>query len=444
MKRYKDYRDSSVEWIGCIPKGWQCVALKHVSTIQNGSTPSSSEDKYWDGDVNWVTTDDLGKLKDRLIVNTRRTITKEGYESCGTRMASKGSVVISTRAPIGHIGILDIQACTNQGCKTVIPTAINNVYCYYFLKHARPFLESLGEGSTFKELPTGTLKSFYIPVPTIEEQTQIAQYLDHKTTQIDKLITDKEKLIELLNEERTAIINQSVTKGLNPDGPMKDSGVEWIGKIPNHWELKRLKFIGSAFGGLTYAPNNVVEENEGTLVLRSSNIQNGELSLKDNVYVNSKIPVKLTLKRGDILICSRNGSKNLIGKNICIDKDMEGSTFGAFMMIFRSPNWKFLKHYFNSSIFTSQSALFLTATINQLTTSTLNNFWIALPNSSTEQNEISRFIDDKNREIDLIKKNAQQEIRLLKEYKTALISEVVTGKVDVRDEVIAESTELVS
>src|SRR5690554_6020412 len=181
----------------------------------------------------------------------------------------------------------------------------------------------------------------------------------------------------------------------------KDSGIEWIGEIPEHWKVTRMKFLGNAIGGVTYSPNDVVEsKEEGILVLRSSNIQKSQLRLKDNVYIKAEVVDKKILLNGDILICSRNGSKHLIGKNICIDERTEGSTFGAFMMIFRSKNWKFLSHFFNSPIFKSQSGLFLTSTINQLTSGTLNNFYIAIPNSIEEQTSLANYLDVKTFKID--------------------------------------------
>ncbi len=157
---------------------------------------------------------------------------------------------------------------------------------------------------------------------------------------------------------------------------MKDSGVEWIGGIPGHWEVKRLKYIGESIIGLTYQPSEVIPNN-GTLVLRSSNIQNRKLNLSDCVYVDKEIPDKLKVRKGDILICSRNGSRALIGKNITIDESIEGSTFGAFMTLFRTNNYNFISKYFNSQVFSGQSGLFLTATINQLTINTINNFFVA-------------------------------------------------------------------
>ena len=211
----------------------------------------------------------------------------------------------------------------------------------------------------------------------------------------------------------------------------KDSGIEWLGEIPSNWKVTKLKFIGDAIGGLTYSPNDVVEnESEGKLVLRSSNIQDGKLSLKDNVYVNLDISEKLTLKKGDILICSRNGSQHLIGKNICIDERTEGNTFGAFMMIFRSKYFSFLNHFFNSPIFTSQSGLFLTATINQLTSSTLNNFYIAIPDSISEQTAIANYLDHKTTQIDTLIAKKEKFISLLQEERTAVINQAVTKGLD--------------
>ena len=207
----------------------------------------------------------------------------------------------------------------------------------------------------------------------------------------------------------------------------KKSGIEWIGDIPENWEVTKLKFIGVAFGGLTYSPNDIVDNpDSGKLVLRSSNIQNGKLELNDNVYVNIAVSEKLTLRQGDILICSRNGSKHLIGKNIVIDETMAGNTFGAFMMIFRSKSWRFLSQYFNSPIFTSQSALFLTATINQLTSGTLNNFLIAIPKTSEEQTQIAKYLEYKTNQIETLIANKQKLIELLQEERTAIINQAVT------------------
>ena len=223
-----------------------------------------------------------------------------------------------------------------------------------------------------------------------------------------------------------------MTKGLNPNVPMKDSGVEWIGEIPEHWEMTKLKYVGSAIIGLTYSPEDVADD--GVLVLRSTNIQNGKISLHNNVYVQKDIPEKLKTKIGDILICSRNGSRKLIGKNAQITKESENQSFGAFTTVFRSESNDFIYFILNSNLFEYQAGMFLTTTVNQLTTGMLNNFKIPFPPEKVRE-EIVENLKLKLEKVDQILSETLQSIELLKEHRTALISAAVTGKIDVREEV---------
>jgi type I restriction enzyme S subunit len=206
----------------------------------------------------------------------------------------------------------------------------------------------------------------------------------------------------------------------------KDSGVEWLGNIPSSWNKIKLKHKGDVIIGLSYKPDDVVNENEGTLVMRSSNVQNGKPTFNDNVYVQTEISDKLTTKEGDILICSRNGSRRLIGKNCLITKDIEGMTWGVFMTIYRSPYSKYMYWLLNSPIFKSQSGLFLTSTINQLTVSTLENMVLPFTENIDEQQQIVSFLDTKTSLIDSLIEKTQRKIELIKEKRTSLINEVVT------------------
>ena len=185
---------------------------------------------------------------------------------------------------------------------------------------------------------------------------------------------------------------------------MQDSGIECLGKIPMHWRATKLKNIGHCVLGVTYKPEDTIQEEIGHLVLRSSNIQNGKLCLNDCVYIKKGIASpKQIVNIGDILICSRNGSRNLIGKNIKICESLQGETFGAFMTIFRSKFSSkyndFIYYFFNSTVFDAQSGLYMSATINQLTTRTLSNFAIALPPIS-EQKAIADYLDKACQNID--------------------------------------------
>lgn len=211
---------------------------------------------------------------------------------------------------------------------------------------------------------------------------------------------------------------------------LKSSGVEWLGDIPKDWKLTKLKYLGDAIIGLTYSPLEIVDKDEGILVLRSSNVQNKKITFDSNVYVKKEISKKLLTKIDDILICSRNGSRNLIGKNALINENSKNLTFGAFMTIFRSKYNNYLFYIFNSDIFEAQSASFLSSTINQLTTGNLNNFKIVLP-LLDEQKRITDFLDEKSKIFDDAISKKEQLIAKLELAKQALISEVVTGKLKV-------------
>ena len=207
-----------------------------VTQILNGATPLSSRPAYWDGDIVWVTSDDLGKLKDRYIDNSSRRITQEGYNACGTTLAPAGSIVLSTRAPIGHLGILRVAACANQGCRLLVPQAATaSEFLYHVLVAARPSLEVLGQGSTFMELSRSKLSIFPIPFPPLPEQTAIAEYLDAYTAKIDTAIAAARREIDLLREYRTRLIADVVTGKVDvrevaarlPEEPPEEEA-EWV------------------------------------------------------------------------------------------------------------------------------------------------------------------------------------------------------------------------
>ncbi|MBI9061968.1 MAG: restriction endonuclease subunit S [Marinilabiliaceae bacterium] len=207
----------------------------------------------------------------------------------------------------------------------------------------------------------------------------------------------------------------------------KDSGIEWLGIIPEHWTQVRLKHIGESITGITYSPDDIVEQNSNSkLVLRSSNIQQGKLTLDNNVFVEKNIAHKYIIQKGDILLCSRNGSRDLIGKNILIDARTEGETWGAFMTVYRTQYYKFIYYFFNSQIFKALSSLFLSSTINQLTIGVLNDFIIAMPNNLPEQTTIAAFLDYKTAQIDALIEKKEQLIEKLKLKRQAIINEAVT------------------
>jgi type I restriction enzyme S subunit len=208
--------------------------------------------------------------------------------------------------------------------------------------------------------------------------------------------------------------------------------VEWLGEVPAHWEMKKLRFLGEARNGLTYSPEDIVDEGEGTLVLRSSNVQNMKIAFGDNVYVNKQIPKRIITRLNDILICSRNGSRALIGKNALIEENAAGLAYGAFMMVFRSEVNPYLFWVLNSQLFEYQSGSFLTSTINQLTVENINGFEIPLP-PVEERSAIIAYAKEQTSKIDVLIGQVESSLALIHERRAALISAAVTGKIDVRD-----------
>ena len=211
---------------------------------------------------------------------------------------------------------------------------------------------------------------------------------------------------------------------------MKPSGIDWIGDIPESWDVVRIKDIGTYRNGLTYAPEDITEDDNGTLVLRSSNIQNGKISYDDNVYVKCSVSPELMVKKGDIIICSRNGSRELIGKNAIIENSGLPCSFGAFMMAYRCSCPRYMYYILNSEVFSYYLGTFLTSTINQLTGNNFGNMKIVFCKDHNEQKKIVDFLDKECAQIDSIAADLEKQIALLQQYKKSLITETVTKGLD--------------
>ena len=426
MNTYSSYKDSGVEWIGDIPSEWDSLKLKYIFSEK----PITHNTELNCGSISFGRV--VFKDNDKVPISTKKSY-QEVLE--GEYLINPLNLNYDLKSL--RIGLSDIDVVVSSGY-IVIKNRIEISKSYYkWLLHIYDILHMKLLGSGVRQtISFNHISNSILTYPPLHEQQQISDYLDYKTLKIDTLIEKTQQKIELLKEQRTSLINTTVTKGLNPNVEMKDSRVEWIGEIPSEWEVVKLKFVGKVVIGLSYSPDNVVDEGEGTLVMRSTNVQNGKPSFHNNVYVNKDIPDRMVTREGDILICSRNGSRNLIGKNCIISKDIEGMTFGVFMTIFRSKYWKLIYWVLNSPVFKSQSGLYLTSTINQLTVSTIKNLTIPFTFNEREQQQIVDYLDKETSRIDKLVDIESKRIYLLKEYRQSLISEVVTGKVDVRDEVL--------
>ena len=416
MKQYESYKDSGIEWFGAIPIHWTLSKAKHMfhlvtDNVTDPALPKVALENIESGTGKYIKTesDFMGegvefKPNDILFGKLRPYLAK----------------VYKAEFPGQSVG--DIYVF--RGYNDQFPD-----YLKYLLL-SQPFI-SVVDGSTYgAKMPRANwdfISHLLLPNPPKEEQKAIASYLESKVSQIDIIIAEKEAMVEDLQSYRKSIITEAVTRGLNHDVPMRDSGIDWIGQIPEHWDVCKIKHTGSFDNGLTYSPDDIVED--GVLVLRSSNIQNGSIAFDDNVYVK-EVPEELMVNDGDIIICSRNGSAHLVGKCVYIDH-LENASFGAFMMRYRpSIHGKYAFYAFQAAT-SFYKGLYSTSTINQLTKAVIDQMFITVP-SNEEQALIADHLDKTLKSIDVSAQDLLSQIEDLKSYKASLITEAVTGKIDLR------------
>ena len=339
--------------------------------------------------------------------------------------------MFSVRAPVGDLNLADQTFGIGRGLCAIRPQQHWDArFAWWALLEACHQLNFVSTGSTYDAVATEDVGNLLVETTAPGAQRAIADYLDRETTRLDALVAAKERVLGLLAEKRRALITRAVTRGLDPDASLRDSGIPWLGKIPAHWELKRLKHVGRAIIGLTFDPADTVTDDSGVLVLRASNVQDQKIVLDDNLFVLMDIPEILRTRVGDILICSRSGSRALIGKNALIEQATAGLTFGAFMTVFRSPHNKYLFYIFNSPLFDFQAGAFSTSTINQLTVETLNSMEVPLPPPS-KQKAIVASLRERTSRLDRLVEATNRTITLLKERRAALIAAAVTGQLEV-------------
>lgn len=376
-------------------------------------------------------------LRRDLLRYIPRTLTN-GNEACRLR---RGDIVFADTSEdiegAGNCILIDTDDEVYAGYHTLVARPKNQnsgAYLARLFQSAawRSQIQSRICGIKVFSITRKILKGVSVLTPTEESQRKIVAYLDEKSAAIDARVAVLEKKLAAYKRLKTSIINRAVTRGLDPKAKLKDSGVEWIGKVPAGWDTRRVKDVGSAWNGLTYSPEDVCDEDNGVLVFRSSNIQDGRLDYTDCVYVDCNVANLARVKRGDVLICSRNGSAALVGKNALIETDVSAA-FGAFMLVFRGGREieKRYAHYvFNAQMFESYMGGFATSTIHQLLRSDFLNMEMPYP-PPAEQIAIADYLDAECAKIDKMAELVTREIELYKKLKRSLINEVVTGKREV-------------
>jgi type I restriction enzyme S subunit len=353
--------------------------------------------------------------KDLIKVDSNQLLILWDGSNAGEFIHSKEGYLSSTMAVLRHNNL------------------VLEKFFYYSCKYFEPKIKDNSIGMGIPHVNGHYLSNLIVSLPPLSEQEQIAAYLDHKTSKIDALIEMKQRLIALLEEERTALINQAVTKGLDPTAPLKDSGIDWLGQIPSHWAVKKLKYVAVLKNG--YAFSSEIMGNKGVPIIRI-----GDLVPPFVIIENAKrIPFdkafeykEFSVSKGDFLIALTGATVGKIATYTYNELSLLNQRVGRIMP--KSINKRFLGFHLllqQYSLLIDRDAV--GGAQGNLSLYDYGNYPFFNPPLS-EQEQIAAYLDEKTAQLDALKAQYQQLITLLEEYKTALISDVVTGKVDVRGE----------
>ena len=412
METYDKYKPSGIDWIGEVPEHWEIKKVSWLFTIGSGTTPSTSNKEYYaEEGINWLQT---GDLNDGVIRQTSKKITQKALDDCRLTLYPSNSLVVAMYgATIGKVGLLDIETTTNQACCVLYNSKVNTQFAYYTFLADKTNLITESYGGGQPNISQEKIKSQRIACPPLAEQEAIAAYLDARCADIDKVVATQEKRIALLQELKQSEITQAVTRGLNPDARMKDSGVEWIGMVPEHWEKCRFKDFITLVTKPSLSETKIglenIESGTGRFIETDSEFEGNGVEFFENDVVYGKLRPYLqkvwlaTFKGnavGDFFVFreKKNSCSHYLKYLLLSDgftKEADGATVGAKMPRVSSDFILTMRYY--------------------------------LPNRD-EQVEIAEYLDRRCGEIDKQIGAVTKQIELLREYKQALITEVVTGK----------------
>jgi len=435
LARYPAYKDSGIDWIGEIPSHWEVRRLKFNASIINGYA-FKSEDIGDEGEILIR----IGDIENSSADSYKRVdISKYSIAGIEKFIVKRDDILVAlTGATIGKTNTYNLESIAylnqrvgliraNIKCSNAL---LSNIFKSQIIQ-IPIFLECFG--SAQENISINDIGNIFIPLPPLHEQEAIARFLDDKCAKIDELVAIKEQQIDKLKELRQAKIHQAVTKGLNPNVPLKDSGIEWIGQIPEHWEVKRLKYFSSlkariGFHGLN---SNDLDFSGFAFCITGTDFKNGKIDFT-NAYCVSKfwydLDKNIQVKINDVLV-TKDGS---IGKIAVINTLPKPATLNSGVFLLRSKiNSYFLYWSLCSKIFNVQVDLISRgSTINHLYERDFKNFIFLVPPLS-EQEAIAAYLDNVTKQIDQTINHYQNQIEKLKEYKQSLINAAVTGKIKV-------------
>lgn len=394
---------------------WEQRKLGELADIVGGGTPSTGISDFWDGDIDWYAPAEIAEQI--YLTSSQRKITEEGYNHSSAKMLPVGTVLFTSRAGIGKTAILTRKGCTNQGFQSIVPHKgeLDSYFIFSRTEELKQYGETVGAGSTFVEVSGKQMANMELMMPkTMAEQKIIGKYF----VNLDRLITLHQRKYEKLHNIKKSMLEKMFPTRL-PDGQENGSNVPEIRfkGFTEAWEQRKLTEFVEFFSGLTYTPNDV--QDNGTLVLRSSNVSNGEIVNADNVYVNSQVVNSENVKVGDIIVVVRNGSRSLIGKHAQIKAFMPDTVIGAFMTGIRSECPEFTNALLNTPKFEDEIAMNMGATINQITGYMFSKMEFKVP-CLDEQKKIGEYFEKLDRLITL----HQRELEKLQNIKKSMLEKM--------------------
>ncbi len=435
--RYPKYKDSGVEWLGEVPEHWEVSRIKYLAQIESGHTPSRSVEEYWlNCSIPWVSLNDSLYLRQNdYISDTAYRISELGMANSSAHLLPARAVVFSRDATVGLCAITTQPMAVSQHFIAYLcgPKLVPE-YLLLSLKAMSQHLEHLSLGATIATIGMDDVRSLVSAAPPLPEQRAIIQFLDRETGKIDELVAEQQRLMELLKEKRQAVISHAVTKGLNPRAPMKPSGIEWLGDVPEHWDvipLKRLIASGTSVSYGIVQPGDPVDD--GVPFVQTTNMTTGNFDLKELQRTSAEIAKlypRSRLSGGEVLL----GIRASIGAAHVVPATLMGANLsrGVARIV---PNDRIVNRYLVSFLGTDAVSRYWQlckqgSTFNEVSIETVRELRVCVP-PLQEQCEITRIVEDESECFDTLAAEAQKAIDLLQERRTALISAAVTGQIDV-------------
>ncbi|WP_321298931.1 restriction endonuclease subunit S [Marinifilum fragile] len=441
-KKYSEFKDTNSKWVPFIPKDWDIASLRWLSKRFAGGTPDKNKPEYWDDKViPWLNS---GAVNQEIIKLPSNYISNEGFANSSAKWIPIGSLVLALAGQgktKGTVAYCEIKTTCNQSLAAItFEEGFYSKYFYWYLKSQYKNIRGLASSDGRDGLNLEMLGSIKLPIPSNIEQYQIANFLDQKTGQIDRLIAQKERLLKLLSEKRTAIITQAVTKGLDPNVEMKDSGIDWLGEIPRHWGVKRFKFCLTE--PLKYGANESAEssDRDQPRFVRITDVdENGNLKEETFRSIDSEIAKPFLLKEGDLLM-ARSGAT--VGKNFMYKENWGIACFAGYLIRARIDQEIILPEFGNlflnsGSYWDWVNSIFIQSTIQNISAEKYANLVLPIP-PQNEQVKIVAFASKKREQLGNIIDGLSESLSKLKEYREAIITAAVTGQIDVRKEVLNE------